>query len=363
VLKMMSKDLRIHAWRFKEDAAVTEAMLRFVVHTYRESKVSWAQDVLNGADMLGSRDNEEATETVEREFIFSLAHTLGVSCLSIFSESWQTFLSCHELQRLIVTVAPADNSDEDTTSTLAPELSTIIEEFYNSRLFHDDDSCLLLTKYLKSSDAQYARIIATILENAENYDAGALFHLAQLQAAHRPRRRDVMDTDIFAIITKAFENLRETSSPKILDLIDWMFSLCTSSRREPARSPFYTKMISLICKHARTHQDILLRVLQRIESQGSLMKHATAAELGLALVCGYRDHFVRRFRVCGHAAYAGIISAMQRARLECRHYVKNGEVVFDTEVIDVIRLSYHTKKKLMKLLSVDFPEQPKSTAS
>ena len=358
MLKMVSKELRIHSWRFKEDPAVTEAMLYFSVHTYREAQLIGGRNVLDS-------DSDKQTAIIEREFIFSLAHKLGISCLRIFADSWQSFLSCQELQQLIVRVAPTDgdgDSDDEVTPTLAPELVKIINEFYNSQLFHDEYSCLLLTKYFKPTDTEYARIVAMILQNVEHYDASALFHLAQLQAGNRRIRKDVMDTNIFAIISRAFENLSGKSSPKICEFIDWLFTMCTSTCRDPARSPFYTKMINLICKHARKHQEILLQVLQRIESQGSLMKHSTAAKVGEALIGGYREHFVSRFRECGHSAYATIISEMHRARLECRHYVKNGDVMFDSEVIGVIRCLHSTKKKLMKLLSVDFPERTRSAS-
>lgn len=354
LLKMISKDLRINAWRFKEDMAVTEAMLRFSVHSYRESVLSACRDILISA----SDDGDKQTKVIECEFVFSLARKLGVPSFSIFSDCWQRFLSCQELQQLVVMVADKARDDE-TTWTLAPELAKIIEEFYDARLFHDEDSCLLLMKYLKPTDVQYARIVETIVQNAEHYHAGALLHLAQIQAGNRQSRKEVMDTNIFATITKAFENLSGMPSANILDYIDWVFSMCTSNRREPSRSPFYVKMISLICKNSRAHHEILLRILQRVGSHGSLMKHSTVADLGVALVTRYREYFVGRFRECGHAAYAVIISEMQRARLECRHYVKSGEVMFDSEVIDVIKRTHPTKKKLMKLLSVDFPEHPK----
>lgn len=352
MLKTIGKDLHMYAWRFSDGSPVIKAMLQFSMCTYRECQQAGGRD----------KESDKPTDVMEREFIFSLAHKLGVSSLAIFSGSWQSFLSCKELQQLITMVAPMEDEGDEMKVELAPELVKIIEEFYESRLFHDEGACVLLTKYFKSADVQYASIVATILENAEHYHAGALFHLAQIQSANRRSRKVAMDGDVFAIITKAFENLNGTSSPKVLECIDWVFSACTSNRRDPARSSFYTKMIGLVCKHARCHQEILLRVLQHVESQASLMKHSTAAELGLALVAGYREHFVSRFGECGHASYAAVIADMQRARLECRHYVKDGEVMFESEVVDVIRSSYHTKKKLMKLLSVDFPKTPKSVS-
>jgi len=300
---------------------------------------------------------------MEREFIFGLAHQLGVSSLGFFADNWQTFLTCHQLQQLITTVAPVEDEGEVVKSELAPELFPIIEDFYKSRLFHDEDSCLLLTKYFRPGDDRYAHIVATILENAEHYHAGALFHLAQLQTENQRNRKGVMDAGVFAIITKAFENLKGASSAKILDYIDWVFSACVGNRREPAKCSYYTKMIALVCQHARSDRDILLHVLQRVESQPSLKRHSTATDLGLALIVGYREHFVTRFRECGHASYAAVIAEMLCARLECRHYVKDGEVMFESEVVDVVRRSYHTKRKLMKLMSVDFPETQQKSVS
>jgi len=354
VLKMINKDLRIHSWRFSDDTAVTEALLQFSVHTYRNS----VRVQVSSANILAI---DRQMDAVEREFIFSLACKLGISSLGVFSENWQSFLSCQELQQLVVMLADKDNVDTSTMQP-PPQLMRIIMEFYESGLFHDEDSCLLLTKYVRPSDGEYGKIVEMIVQNAHHYDTAALFHLAQLQAANRRGRKDVMDSSIFSVITKAFENLKGTPSVKLLEYIGWVFSMCTSNRREPAKSPFYTRLMTLVCSHSSAHTDVLLRVLQRMESHGSLMKHSTATQLGLALVARYREHFLSRFRDCGHAAYAAIISEMIRARLECRHYVKNGEVMFDTEVIEVIRRSHQTKKKLMKLLSADFPEHSKSTS-
>ena len=353
VLKMINKNLRIHSWRFNDDTSVTDALLQFAVHTYRNSQQS--------PSTVNIMATDRQMDAVEREFIFSLARKLGVTSLAVFSDNWQCFLSCKELQQLVVMVADKHNIDDALSTPPPPQLMKIIMEFYECRLHHDDDACLLLTKYIKPGDDEYTKIVEMIVQNAEHYDAGALFHLAQLQASNRRSRKDVMDSNIFNIITKAFETLKTTPSSRLLDYIDWVFAMCTSNRREPARSPFYSKLMTLVCSHG-THTDVVLRVLQRIESHASLMKHSTATELGHALVARYREHFLSRFRDCGHAAYASIISEMIRARLECRHYVKNGEVMFDTEVIEVIRRSHQTKKKLMKLLSADFPEHAKSTS-
>jgi len=349
VLKMISEELRVCERDFEDNMPVTEAMLHYCVHVYRETKG------MLDHDNLGTKRKQ----TAEHEFIFNLARKLGVSSLRIFSDCWQQFLSCQDLQQLIVTVAP-DGRDKDVEATLAPELVKIIGQFYVAQLRHDEDSCLLLTKYFKSSDEQYAGIVETIRQNAKFYHAGALFHLAQLQASNRQCCRNIMDTDVFEIITKAFENLSAQPSQKVLDYIDWVFSTCTSNKRSPAKSPFYMKLINMISKHSRAHPEMLLRVLQHMETHGSLMKHSTAAELGSSLVTGYCEHFLGRVRDCGHAAYATVIAEMQRARLECRHYVTNGETMFDSEVIGAIRKVHSTKKKLMKLLSDNFPEPPKS---
>jgi len=300
-------------------------------------------------------------DTCGLEFIFRLARRLGIFSLRIFMDNWQQFLTCEQLQQLIVLVAPTDQ-DDGVTSPLTPELVKIIQAFYSSRLFHNEDSCLLLTKYLKPSDDLYGTVVATILENAEHYNTEALFHLAQLQAANRQRCKDVMDADVFAIVTKAFDNISQaSSSEKMLGYIDWLFKMCTSNRRR-SLSPFYAQMISLMCGSG-TDQQILLHVLQRMESQKSLMLHSSSAELGVALVHRYREHFRKRFGECGHTAYSSVISEMHRARRECRQFVKNGEPMFDSEVVDVVRTSHSTKKKLMKLLSVDFPEPPKPASS
>jgi len=358
VLQMIAKDLRKYASRFAECLPVTKAMLQFAVCPYCQHDSSTIV-------LLGGEE-----EKVEREFIFDLAKKLGVSSLRIFSGSWQNFLTCHELQQLIVSVAPQPVEDEDGSSSgemtraddLAPELMKIIDEFYKSRSHHDEDSCLLLTKYFKPGDVQYAKIVSVILKNAEHYDAVALLHLAQLQAANRrPSRKAVMDDDIFAIVSKAFEKLgRKEPSQKILDYVDWVFSMCTSSnRREPARSAFYTKFVSLVCKDAavRVHlTGIVLRVLQRVEaSHASLMKHSTTSQLGLALVAGYRQLFDARLWVCSHVSYAAVVAEMQRAQLECRHYVKDGQVLFQSEIVDNVQYRYRNKKKLMKLLAESFP--------
>jgi len=353
VLKMIFGELRSKMWAMREDEVVTEAVLRFSVHVYRESQLMRVSDNKHV-------DSAELEDCVEREFIFSVAHKLGVASVRVFSDSWEQFLTCQQLQQLIVMLAPTDDKDqaERLTSPLAPELIEIIEAYYSSWLFHGEDSCLLLTKYFKSTDVVYGRIVDIILKNAAHYHCEALFRLAQLQAANRQESgREVMDQDVFDIVTKAFDNLSKTSSPgKMVDYIDWLFTMCTSSHSDPAQCPFYSRMINLVCR-PDTHQQILLHVLQRMTSHKLLMNHSSANRLGHALIQRYREHFPKRFGECGHTAYVVVIAEMHRARLECRHFVDNGEVVFDSEVVDVVRRSHSTKKKLMKLLSVDFPER------
>lgn len=346
-MKMIFRELRLKEWVLKDDETVTKVtVLRFCVHVYRESQLMRVRYPIN---------DDKHADTYELEFIFSLARKIGIFSLQIFADNWQQFVTCEQLQQLILMVAPTDH-DGGVTSRLAPELIKIIQAFYKSRLFHGEDSCLLLTKYLKPRSVLYRTVVTSIMENAEHYHSEALFHLAQLQAANRRSLKEVMNADIFAIVTKAFDKISGASpSAKMLEYIDWLFRMCTSN-------PFYAKMISLVCGPG-TDQEIVLRVLQRMESQKSLIKHSLVAELGVALVHRYREHFTKRFSECGHAAYSSVIAEMQRARLECRHFVDNGEAMFDSEVVELVRSSHSSKRKLMKMLSVDFPERPKPASS
>lgn len=302
--------------------------------------------------------DDKYSDSAEREFIFSLADKLGIASLQVFAGNWQDYLTCQQLQQLIMRVAPADDVDH---APRTPDLTKIIQTFYSSRLCHDEDSCQLLTKYVKPSDKLYGKIVTTILKNAGNYHSEALFQLAQLQAANRQACGEVMNADIFSIVTKAFEKLSQvSSSAKMLDYVDWLFTMCTG--RNACHQPFFADMINLVCS-PDTHQQILLRVLQRMESHELLKKHPSVAGLGLALISKYGQHFVKRFGECGHMAYALVIAEMQRARLECRHFVENGEATFDAQVVECVRSSHGTKKKLIKLLSADFPERPKPESS
>jgi len=348
VLKMIFNQLRSREWLLDEDEVVTETVLRFCLHVYHQSKLFHGRNPFS---------DDKQVETAEREYVFNMARKLGVSSLRIFSDNWQQFLDCEQLQQLVLMAAPMEETDHDkgATSPLAPELIQIIQEFYNSRLFHDKDSCLLLTKYLKSSNVLYGRVVASILENAECYHAEALFHLAQLQLAKKRSRREVMDSEVFAIVRKAFQNLNKYVPRNILQYVDWLFTVCTSSQRGPAKYPFYTEMIDLVCNSC-TDPQILLHVLQRMESKKLLTKQSVDTKLGLALIRRYREHFPKRFSECSHTAYAAVLAEMQRARLECRRYVEDGEVVFDSEVVDLVRSSHSTKKKLLELLSINFPK-------
>ena len=215
---MIFQELRSNESALSEDDVVTEAALRFAVHVNRD-RLSQLMCVRYSYSVI----DDKRGESNEHQFIFRLARKLGVSSLRVFTDSWQDFLTCQQLQQLIVTVAPTDDSSDP--SPLAPELTRVIQSFYESQLFHDEDACLLLTKYLKSSDALYGRIVATILKNAQHYHSEALFQLAQLQAALTGRNREVMDSGVFAIVIKAFDNLSKstTTSAKMLDYIDWLF--------------------------------------------------------------------------------------------------------------------------------------------
>lgn len=57
---------------------------------------------------------------------------------------------------------------------------------------------------------------------------------------------------------------------------------------------------------------------------------------------------------CGHGAYANVISEMQRARLYCKQYSKDGDKKFDAEVVTSIKDSHTGKKKLMRMLDSEF---------
>ena len=338
LLKMISKDLRMHVWRFKEEHRVIEAMLRFSIHAYRESQSTIS---------LGE---SKRVESVDREFVFSLARKLGVPSLSIFSECWQNIFSCKDLQELVLFMEPKVGEQR----ALPAEVTTIIMEYYDAKRFHEDDACTLMTRFFKPGDDNYQTAVRKILDNWDNYHAGALFHLAQLQQQQRRRRKDVMDQEVFAVVQKAFEKISLVSA-KILEYVEWVFIACTcSNRKDPSKSLFYGKMVACVCQHARSHPEVILKVLQSMEPHPALMKHSSAIDLGAALIGSYKEHFLCRFRDCGHAAYTTVIGEMHRARLECKHYIKNGDIDFDAEVVEFIRRMHSTKKKLMKMLDQDF---------
>lgn len=339
LLKMISKDLRIHVWRFKEEHRVIEAMLRFSIHAYRESQ-----------SPLNLNTDNKRVESVDREFVFSLARKLGISSLGIFSETWQNIFSCKDLQELVLFLEPKDGERHD----LPDVVTKVIMEFYEAKRFHEDDACLLLTRFFQPADASYRQAVEKILDNSENYHAGALFNLAQLQLQQKQRRKDVMDHEVFAIVVKAFERITGIT-PKLLEYVDWVFCACTRNRNDPSRSPFYSRMIQCICQYAKSHPEVILKVLQNMEQHPTLIKHSSAVDLGNSLIGAYKEHFLCRFRDCGHAAYMTVIGEMQRARLECKHYIKNGDIDFDSEVVEFIRRMHNTKKKLMKMLDQEFP--------
>lgn len=338
-MKMISKDLRIHVWRFKEEHRVIEAMLRFSIHAYRESQ-----------SPLNLNADSKRVESVDREFVFSLARKLGISSLRIFSETWQNIFSCKDLQELIIFLEPKDGENLN----LPDVVTKVIMEFYEAKRFHEEDACLLLTRFFLPADPSYRLAVEKILENSDQYHACALFHLAQLQLQQKQRRRDVMDQEVFAIVIKAFERIN-TITPKLLEYIDWVFTACTRNRSDPSRSPFYNKMIQCVCQYAKSHPEVILKVLQNMEQHPVLIRHSSAVDLGNSLIGAYKEHFLCRFRDCGHAAYMTVIGEMQRARLECKHYIKNGDIDFDSEVVEFIRRMHNTKKKLMKMLDQEFP--------
>ena len=269
----------------------------------------------------------------------------------------QDIFSCKDLQELVLHLEPKISE----RPSFPAEVARIIDEFYDAKRAHDEDACTLLTRFYAYGDADYRRTVAKILANSEHYHAGALFSLAQIQMSQRARRRtgtpakDAMDAEVFATVVKAFERIAAVS-PKILESVEWVFAASVdASRKDPTRSPFYNRMVACVCQYAKSHPEIVLKVLQCMEAHAALMKHSTANDLGSALVGAYKDHFMFRFRDCGHAAYATVIGEMLRARLECKHYVRNGDVAFDAEVVEFIRRMHSTKKKLMKMLVSDFP--------
>ena len=346
MLRMITEDLRSHTPKFDDCLPVTEAVLQFAVCTLCRCE--------HGAAEPCSRcwDGRQQIGRTEREFIFDLAKKLGVSSLRIFSGNWQSFLSCHELQQLIVSVAAPPEAN-----ILAPELIRIIDEFYESRFDHDEDSCLLLTKYFQPGDAQYANIVSMIVKNADHYEAEALFQLAQLQASNR-LTADVMNDQVFAIVSTAVGKLgHEPPSQKILDYVDCAFLMCTSGHEVNV-----TKFVSLLCKQApeRAHlSGVILRVLQRVGASHASLMQSSASELGKALIASYRRHFEAHLSECGgrasYAATTALVAHMRHAQSECAENVKDGQALFQSEIVDYVRLRYHSRKKLMELLAVSFP--------
>lgn len=149
------------------------------------------------------------------------------------------------------------------------------------------------------------------------------------------------------------EQIQYRGSP-LYEQLDWLFKVCTTGPiKDIHKSPHFQKMITMITKHAASAPDVLLRILQNVEKTPSLLKHVES--ISQALVGSYLEYFSNKLFSCSHSAYNNVINEMLRAKLDCKHFLKDGEAQFDERVVSSIRSLHRNRKKFIRMLDAEFP--------
>ncbi len=338
LLKLMTRDFKLQLVKLERNTCIVEHMLRFAIHAYKNTRNFYIPP-RSGVD----------TKKQDRDFMFSLAQRLGVSSLKLFLNKWEKIFNCNDIRDL---VSMFDTQIREAAS-IPEEVVELIMQALGSYMSHGEECCELMAFFQPGEDS-YKQAFNKVMENFSTFNMNTLFQIARRHWEHKVKLRDTVDRETFALIEKALQRLSHINSVK-LEHIDWMFEVCTSgseTSKEIMKCSKFQNMMTAVIEFAKSSPEIILRILHNAEKVSGLLKHLhTLCKL---LIKAYLHYFDKRFSDCGHGAYGTVINEMHRARLECKHYLKNGEKEFDVEVVLVIRNMHSTKKKLMKMLDVEF---------
>ena len=370
LLKMLSKDVRLQLVKFEGVPELIEATLRFAIHAFRKTE-----------NLYLLRYSAES-RTLDREFIFSLARKIGVPALKLFVGHWESTFSCDDIHDLLLML----ETPIKACASLPVDVNKLIMQYYEASAYHGERACDLLTF---CNTKMYQQCKEKILEQPKHYHVNALFELAQkeqeqhqvkVRATAKPTKSTAKSTsksaksadtaanppkpvplskESFEIVQKALTNLRmqkKDINSKTYECIDWMYEACIAGAkdaREINNRAMFSDMLVAVSDNSHATPEVLLRLLQNMGSTVNLVKLA-AGPLATALVTAYQNYFDLRYSECTHAAYASIINEMHRARLHCKQYLKTGDQQFDEEVVNYVKRAHSGKKKLVKMLNIEF---------
>ena len=349
LLRMIQQVVREQATKLSLRQPLVEATLRLVLHVFKSYKQTETYNI-----QRFSAENRLS----DREFVFRLARQMGTSSLRLFIGQWEEVFSNDDMQELIMMFAPQIREYK----TVPRNVVAIILQFYGCKMPHNESACDLLSLFTPG-DTNYQQAVAKIRTNLHHFHPNAIFELAkrqqQLNVGSSGKSSALMDETTFSIVEHALENIlvtSESTNAKTLEHIAWMYRCCGGGGNKPkdvAKSALFTRMIRMLCENACYSPDVLLVMLECIDKVPGMTRHIVT--LGTTLLSAYHHYFDRRFSECSHATYANVIGEMQRARLQCRQYVKDGDTQFCDIVVTAVRSSHAGKKKLQKMLGKEFP--------
>ena len=330
---------------------LVEATLRLVLHVFKSYKQTNNYNI-----QRFSTENRLS----DRQFVFQLARQMGTSSLKLFAGQWEEVFSVDDMQELVMMFAAQIRDYK----TMPRNVVAIITQFYDCKMPHNESACDLLSLFTLG-DVNYSSAVGKIRTNLHNFHPNAIFELAKQQQALNVAGSDdesgvLMDEGTFSLVEHALENIQvspETTNAKTREYIRWTYRCCggggSNKPKDIAKSALFTRMIRMLCGNACYSPDMLLVMLECLDKVPGMTRHIVA--LGSTLLSAYLHYFDRRFSECSHATYANVIGEMQRARLQCRQYVKDGDTQFGDTVVAAVRTSHAGKKKLQKMLEKEFP--------
>ena len=349
LLRMIQQVVRDHAKKLSVGAPLVEATLRLVLHVFKSYKQTNNYNI-----QRFSAENRLS----DRQFVFQLARQMGTASLKLFAGQWEEVFSVDDMQELVMMFA----AQICESKTVPRNVVSIITQFYDCKMPHNESACDLLSLYTLG-DANYSAAVIKIRTNLRHFHPNAIFELAKQQQTLNVAGSDhriLMDESTFSLVEHALENIQvspETTNAKTREYVRWTYRCCggggSNKPKDIAKSALFTRMIRMLCENACYSPDVLLVMLECLDKVPGMTRHVVA--LGATLLSAYLHYFDRRFSECSHAAYANVIGEMQRARLQCRQYVKDGDTQFADTVVTAVRTSHGGKKKLQKMLEKEFP--------
>ena len=309
----------------------------------------------------------------DHDMVISLACELGTRSLHHLSGNWEGLFDCSQLKRLIDRLS-TNFKDKKPPPT---DVTHIILEFFESSQWHSEEDASDLLGYFSPGDDNYEKVIKAIMDKSPtSFHPNVLFSVAkqQLDMSKSPTKArsmvKPMNADTFAMVEKALEMLPKLDHSgshsqlyysgaqwveSITHNIEWLVQACTTrSPKTIAKDQWFKKMVAAFCliEECASKSEVLFLLLEKLKDIPHIDKHRS--HLGTALMASLITHFNYRLHRISHTSYRTVVNEMHKARIKCKQYLTEGDILFVEKVIPGIKENNHTKRKLMKMIDEDF---------